>query len=83
MVPCVFSAPKRSNCLLWAWQQQRRYGGYLLLRRSHYARWSPHVLWVPPCGRVFSYCPLAPVRRWFPPLFFRGTVVEGDPCDAG
>jgi hypothetical protein len=63
----------RSNCLLYAVRQWITHGGYLLLRKSRYGWW-PHALWSRDLTVLSEFVPLAPRRRWLPPLWFKGMV---------
>jgi len=62
-----------SNCYLFALLRWWRCGGYVVLRQSHWGWW-PHALWSADLITFEDYTPIAPRRRRFPPLLFRGTV---------
>lgn len=68
------------NCLTYALKQWR-YGhvtDHIVIRKSKYA-WFPHfsVLFELQNGDLVrkEYVPLHPVKKWIPPLFFRGREV--------
>lgn len=63
----------RSNCLVFALRQWWRFGGYIVLRRSHYGPFS-HVCWSADLRMFEEFVPRDPRRRWVPPLFFLGYV---------
>lgn len=71
-------SPRRSNCLVWALAAWAKWGGYLLVRRSHWGPW-PHFLWSADLREFWSYVPLHPRRRAMPwhIVWFRGEVREG------
>lgn len=68
------------NCLTYALRIWRygRAGDHLVVRRSRFG-WFPHfsVLFELANGDIVrkEYVPLKPVRRRFPPLFFKGKEV--------
>lgn len=76
---------KRSNCLwaavaLYARRKRAGHPAYLLIRRS---RWGlfPHVLYAERRRgviRVWSFVPLDPTPRRFPPPIFEGRWRWGD-----
>lgn len=63
----------RSNCLFWALGRWRRFGGYLVVRRSQWGPF-PHFAWSETLQTFKSFEPLHPRRRRLPPLIFRGRV---------
>lgn len=67
----------RSNCLIWALVRWWRHGGYIVVRRSYWGPF-PHFLWSRDLKRFWSYQPVSPRHKKFPPPFFRGEVKEGD-----
>ena len=65
-----------SNCLLWAFQQQAKDGGDVILTQSEYGPWL-HARWQRPDGRVFEFVPTGPkVRHATPPPLFEGVIQE-------
>lgn len=71
----------RCNCLIWAIAAWRRFGGYILVRRSHWGPF-PHFLWVDKRRRhVISYKPLNPELSRWRPIWFYGAVRWGDECE--
>lgn len=85
LFPACWYHPRRSNCLFWALEQRRRFGGYVAARRSTYGWWH-HYAWSPDGLRWFEYNPTWPKkwwlerwwRRWFPPPLFTGVIEEVD-----
>src|ERR1700687_4851083 len=85
-------APKRCNCLFWAWARLRRRGrqpahppGYLSWRTSFYSRVCPHVAFSPDQKTCWAYSPIdPPPKQWWEYLLpwrvilFRGQIVLGD-----
>jgi hypothetical protein len=70
-----------SNCLIFAVLLWLRWGGYLVMRRSHWG-WFPHFLHGR-AGRdgrlrLVGYVPRSPRRKILPPPLFRGRVRWGD-----
>jgi hypothetical protein len=67
-----------SNCLVWAIQQWKRHGGYILMRRSHWGKF-PHFLWMSKDRKqLASFVPDNPKRKKFPPPIFKGHVRTDD-----
>lgn len=67
-----------NNCLVWALVQWKRYGGYILMRRS---KWTtlPHFLWMSrDKKRIEHFVPDFPKKRLFPPPIFKGHVKKDD-----
>jgi hypothetical protein len=77
---------KRGNCLWFALGQVWKYGGYLIIRRSHHGLF-PHFLWCPEGGlgdgRLEQFTPAVPNHHMFlPPPWYAGYVKKGAdfPC---
>lgn len=72
-----------SNCALFAWRQQRQFGGYVVTRRSKYGWWS-HYFWTADFVTFWAYettiqwlKDLYRTHHWFvPPLLFPGEMVR-------
>ena len=68
------------NCLTYALRMARygRAGDHIVVRKSKFA-WFPHfsVLFELANGDIVrkEYVPINPVKRWIPPLFFKGREV--------
>lgn len=68
------------NCLTYALRMARygRAGDHIVIRKSRLA-WFPHfsVLFELENGDIVrkEYVPIEPVKRWIPPLFFKGREV--------
>jgi hypothetical protein len=68
----------RSNCLVWAWRQWKKYGGGFVIWKSHYGWWW-HFGHKREDGTIHYFYPEEkPRKRWFPPPLFKGHVVQGD-----
>lgn len=53
---------KKSNCLFWAWKQQKKCGGYICFRNSKF--WKGfHVLWLRKEGEKMQH--FVPVKRFY------------------
>lgn len=72
-----FKFIKKSNCLFYAFKKYRRYGGYILMRKSNYGWW-PHFLHMTKDGKITQYTLSRKKRRILPPIVFTGFVKEGD-----
>lgn len=69
---------KWNNCLCWALAKWKRYGGYIVMRKSNYG-WFPHFLWLSKDRtQLESFVPDDPRHKVLPPPVFRGHVKEGD-----
>jgi hypothetical protein len=66
------------RCLTYAVGKWVREGGYLLVRRSHFSRLCPHLLHMDRSGRITQFVPDHPKHLWFPPLWYKGKIKEGD-----
>jgi len=66
-----------SNCLFYAMWMWIKHGGYLMARWSMWGCF-PHFLHMSRSGVITHLKPLRPRRRIFPPLIFKGKVMEGD-----
>lgn len=69
-----------SNCIIWAWWQFRKKGGWVHLRwtdmnKLRWIRW-PHAYWEDPYGVWWEYTLLEKRRRIIVPLLFYGIVRE-------
>lgn len=70
---------KYSNCLIWAFAQFIKRGGYISFRRGvHFGGFYIHFLWAEKLsGPWYSYHCKGEKR--FPWPLFRGEVIKGDP----
>lgn len=81
--------PTWCNCIWWARHQQKRYGGYLMMRRAGVLwRWSsngrdraaffPHAMWSPDGATCYEYTQDKPAWQWWWKLpfylLYRGRV---------
>jgi hypothetical protein len=64
-----------SNCLIFAFFQWLKHGGYVIARKSKYGWW-PHFMWVQSLNdlEVLEYSLDKKVNRALPPIVFDGTV---------
>lgn len=78
----------RGNCWLWAIRQHAREGGYVAFRVSRWWWIVPffirgfHVVWFRAEALPKEALGFEPIehhrKRWFPPIWFDGEVVQGD-----
>jgi len=90
MLLWILTAPfrkGRDNCLTWALRQQRKHGGYLVIRWSatdknvpeHLKH--PHFAWLPPEAHIHTHHYFPKEGRnedLIPDLWFEGIVEKGD-----
>lgn len=68
-----------SNCILFALARWWKFGGYVIVRKSHHGWW-PHVLWSLDLKTFEEYQPEKPNHHLLiPPPLYRGVVKVHNP----
>jgi hypothetical protein len=76
------SSPSISNCLFFAVSRWLKYGGYVIVRKSHYGWW-PHFLWSQDLLSFEEYSPAIPNHHLLiPPPLYRGVIKFNNPGDS-
>lgn len=68
-----------SNCILFAFYQWFKFGGYIIVRKSRYGMW-PHFMWTQSLKdlEIVEYVPVKVYRKLYvPPPVFKGYVRRG------